>query len=153
MKQFVKTSKFGGKKDFGPKKFGKREFSRDGARPERKSFSSSGDRPRFGADRPELFKTECGICGKEAIVPFRPLGNKPVLCKICFSKKDSSEPRADRFDSRGKPPFSSRPRFDARPVARPAGFSSDSRPSAPSDSTLDQINRKLDKIMRALKIE
>jgi CxxC-x17-CxxC domain-containing protein len=152
MKPFMKKSKFG-----------KKNFSRAGAhdrteghgsaranRPEGKSFSRSDDRPkrfesgfekrapqRDGGFKPELFQTICARCGKQAIVPFRPIGNKPILCKMCFSQKESFEPGTDRFEHRGKP----HDRFESRP-----------RPDA-SSATLDMINRKLDKIMRALKIE
>ena len=152
MKSFSKKSKFG-KKTFSRAE--RRDHSRSKGfsrenRSERKSFSRS-DEPasRFdtgfetgapGRDRgikPELFQTVCARCGKTAIVPFKPMGNKPVLCKNCFGGKKSFEPREDRFVQRGK----QSDRFESRP--RPA----------PSSDTLEQINRKLDRIMRALKIE
>lgn len=39
-----------------------------------------GDRPR------EMFTTTCDSCGKEARVPFRPTGSKPVYCSDCFRR-------------------------------------------------------------------
>jgi CxxC-x17-CxxC domain-containing protein len=75
-------------KPFGKKnKFGKKEFSKSGPR----SFSARKPylRPEGGdGGRPEIFKTVCAKCGKDAIVPFKPLGNKPILCKLCFVKKN-----------------------------------------------------------------
>ncbi len=43
----------------------------------------------FSRDRPqrrEMFDVTCTKCGKDAQVPFKPTGNKPVLCSDCFSK-------------------------------------------------------------------
>ncbi|OHB75346.1 MAG: zinc-binding protein [Planctomycetes bacterium RBG_16_59_8] len=44
----------------------------------------SDDRPR------QTFSVICAECGKEAQVPFKPRGDKPVYCRDCFSKKRSS---------------------------------------------------------------
>lgn len=33
----------------------------------------------------EMFSATCSSCGKEARVPFRPNGSKPVYCSDCFS--------------------------------------------------------------------
>lgn len=44
---------------------------------------------RFSRDRPErreMFDVTCTQCGKDARVPFKPTGSKPVLCSDCFSK-------------------------------------------------------------------
>ena len=39
------------------------------------------------SDRPrEMFTTTCDSCGKEAKVPFRPTGSKPVYCSDCFRR-------------------------------------------------------------------
>ena len=47
-------------------------------------YSSGGggysDRPR------EMFETTCDSCGKEARVPFKPTGSKPVYCSDCFRR-------------------------------------------------------------------
>jgi CxxC-x17-CxxC domain-containing protein len=128
------------------KKSGKRENSRGGSsdRPERKSWSRpdsqrTGMFDGSGHERPEIFKTICAKCGKEAIVPFKPLGNKPILCKLCFVKKPAFEQGRGGFEQRGR----SNSRFESNP--RPA--------ASPSSDMLETINRKLDKIMRALEID
>ena len=43
--------------------------------------SRSGDGPR------EMHATICAECGKEAQVPFKPRGDRPVYCSDCFSKQ------------------------------------------------------------------
>lgn len=106
----------------------------------RRSFGS--DRPRF-SERPasagrsgtrsfgkprggdlELFDVKCAKCGIDTKVPFKPTGERPVLCRDCF-KNDGAAPRKS---------FSS-------PAA------------GPSASDIREINEKLDKIMAALDIE
>jgi len=69
-------------------------------RPPRRSFGGGGGN-RFGGGRGrqdrrprEMHKTTCSSCGKEAEVPFKPDGRKPVLCKECFMKKRESETTA-----------------------------------------------------------
>lgn len=42
-----------------------------------------------GAPR-EFFTAVCGECGKEAQLPFKPRGDRPVYCSDCFSKRRSS---------------------------------------------------------------
>jgi len=53
-----------------------------------------GGKPRFGG-RPggnrdfgprEMFSAVCAECGKTCEVPFRPNGEKPVYCNVCFGK-------------------------------------------------------------------
>ncbi len=45
-------------------------------------------------DKKEMFKAVCGECNKPCEVPFKPTGDKPVLCSDCFAQKK------DRFHSR-----------------------------------------------------
>ncbi len=49
----------------------------------------------------QLFTTNCTTCGKSCEVPFRPDGTKPVLCRDCFTTKNTSPtnmtPSRDRF--------------------------------------------------------
>ncbi len=51
-------------------------------------------RPRFdkGSRDREMFQATCDSCSNSCQVPFKPSGDKPVLCDNCFSKKreDSS---------------------------------------------------------------
>ncbi|HET8586426.1 MAG TPA: CxxC-x17-CxxC domain-containing protein [Candidatus Limnocylindria bacterium] len=35
----------------------------------------------------EMFSATCASCGREALVPFRPSGAKPVYCSDCFSPR------------------------------------------------------------------
>ncbi len=35
----------------------------------------------------QYFTAVCAECGKEAQVPFKPRGDKPVYCSDCFSKR------------------------------------------------------------------
>src|SRR6478672_2301419 len=38
----------------------------------------------------EMFSATCSSCGKEAQVPFRPNGSKPVYCSDCFKTQRQS---------------------------------------------------------------
>jgi CxxC-x17-CxxC domain-containing protein len=46
----------------------------------------------YGSAR-EMHQAVCAQCGKDAIVPFRPTGQKPVYCSDCFSSMRSSSYR------------------------------------------------------------
>jgi len=35
----------------------------------------------------EYHKAKCASCGQEAVVPFKPRGDKPVYCSNCFSQQ------------------------------------------------------------------
>lgn len=53
----------------------------------RMSMASRSDGPRGpGGPLPPrtTFRTTCGKCGKPADVPFKPKGDRPVLCRDCF---------------------------------------------------------------------
>lgn len=115
----------------------KRSFSRGGSRGGSRDRRGSEDRPRGGRsdsrDRGALEMTQviCSDCGKECEVPFKPTSSKPVYCRDCFSKEDrGGSDRSSRSSGR-----SSRPPMDH------------------SNKDLDMINEKLNKIMKALKIE
>jgi CxxC-x17-CxxC domain-containing protein len=53
-------------------------------------YSSGGGGGYERAER-EMFSATCSSCGKEARVPFRPTGSKPVYCSDCFR----SQPRSN----------------------------------------------------------
>ena len=38
----------------------------------------------------EMFSATCASCGREAQVPFRPSGAKPVYCSDCFKSQRST---------------------------------------------------------------
>jgi CxxC-x17-CxxC domain-containing protein len=125
------------------KNFSKRDFGR----PERRDSSRSGEtdsrrsegrfsrrdsgKPASRGSSLEFHEVTCDKCGKKCDVPFKPSGNKPVYCRECFNSNNSSE-------------------SSSRPSGR---YESSSQSSSSSSGELDKINRKLDKIMRALKIE
>lgn len=95
-------------------------------------FNKYGRRDDRGPDRSsrprlEMFDVVCAKCGKDTQVPFKPTSSKPVYCRDCFQRDDGG-PRRDS------------PRRD---------FGG----SRESSDDLAQINRKLDKIMKALEIE
>ena len=35
----------------------------------------------------EMFEAVCANCGKPAMVPFRPTGDRPVYCKDCYQPR------------------------------------------------------------------
>ncbi len=55
------------------------------------SYSSGGYSGGGGYDRAprEMFSATCANCGREAQVPFRPSGAKPVYCSDCFNSQRS----------------------------------------------------------------
>jgi CxxC-x17-CxxC domain-containing protein len=50
------------------------------------SYSSGG----FDRAPREMFSATCSSCGREAQVPFRPTGAKPVYCSDCFRTQRQS---------------------------------------------------------------
>lgn len=105
---------FGGRRSFnGGRSFG---GNRDGGR----GRSFGGDR-----ERPEMHDVVCDKCGKNCQVPFRPTGDKPVLCSDCFRQGDGGNSRG-RFSPRGS-----------------------DKPSQTgiSQEQFSQLNAKLDKIL------
>ncbi|MEK6885511.1 MAG: CxxC-x17-CxxC domain-containing protein [Nanoarchaeota archaeon] len=79
----------------------------------------------FGNRRPEMHDVICDKCKAECQVPFRPTGDKPVLCSDCFRKDGGASTREMRSSS---------------------GSSS----SGMSQDQFKQINAKLDKIIAFL---
>jgi CxxC-x17-CxxC domain-containing protein len=53
---------------------------------------AGGDRGAGGYQRQEreMFSATCSSCGREARVPFRPNGTKPVYCSDCFQSQRRS---------------------------------------------------------------
>jgi CxxC-x17-CxxC domain-containing protein len=139
MKQFNRSNDFRKRDSPSGRKSGERRFER--REPGRTSSSGSGF---------ELTEVTCDKCGKKCDVPFKPKSNKPVYCRSCFRENSGSESdgRNDRFESRPSFDRESRGSFD-RPQERFEQKSS----SNISSEDFAKINRKLDKIMKALKIE
>ncbi len=55
-------------------------------------YSAGGRSSGGGYDRGprEMFSATCSSCGREAQVPFRPTGDKPVYCSECFQSHRNS---------------------------------------------------------------
>lgn len=132
-----------------------REFNRGGG--DRGGRSDRGDRfggqSRFGgsrgprrdndrfdrSDRPMMHQAVCAECGRDCEVPFKPTGDKPVLCSNCFGKQK------DSFGSG---------RFERRESVRPS-FDRSERRERPASSDqyreqFEMLNSKLDSILRLL---
>jgi CxxC-x17-CxxC domain-containing protein len=129
-----------------------RSFGRDSGRTSRPSFSRERDNrgsSRFGRDRDdrrpsfgrdggrerrsgplEMHPAVCDKCGKECLLPFKPTSSKPVFCSDCYRKNEAYPTRSSG-----------------------SSFSSERSSSSPSSDDIAKINKKLDKIMKALKIE
>jgi len=93
-------------------------YNRDDKRPSG-GFSRGGNRSfggpsRFGGSRdggrPMMHKAVCSECGDDCEIPFRPSGDRPVFCSICFDKQGGgSGTRPSKFgsDRRERPSFGS----------------------------------------------
>jgi CxxC-x17-CxxC domain-containing protein len=75
----------------------------------------------FSGGKTEMHRTKCSECGVSCEVPFRPTGGKPVYCSECFAKKEDSN------------------------------FSPRSSSGNRSKVSLEDINYKLDLILKTLK--
>ena len=95
-------------------------------------------KPRFNRERSEMFSATCANCGKQCEVPFRPTGNKPVLCRDCFQNNRGSDSRGTEQRSFDRPQFN---RDENR-----------SRSNEASDYTaqFEALNAKMDKILSLL---
>jgi CxxC-x17-CxxC domain-containing protein len=171
--KFSKSSKYGSKfsgsshKSYGssPKTYGTKRFSKDDDEESNfDRFSAEGrgnseGRSADGRGKLELHEATCNECGNKCEVPFKPTGNKPIYCRSCFKKREGSEDFKPRSSDREGPKFDPRPRYgDSRPRsnfrdAEPRNWNDDSGSEKPRSDELDKINKKLDKIMKALKIE
>lgn len=57
------------------------------------SYSGGGNSGYSSGPR-EMFSATCSSCGREAQVPFRPSGAKPVYCSDCFTNQRASSNRS-----------------------------------------------------------
>ena len=107
--------------------FGRRDSDRGGFGRDRSGGSdrrSGGfDRRDRRSERHEMHSVVCDKCGKDCEVPFRPTQGKPIYCNDCF--KDKSREAGSRSE-----------------FGRPS--------EKQSNENLDQINKKLDKILKIL---
>lgn len=92
-----------------------------------------------GSSRPTaLYPAVCNNCGNDCQVPFKPSGEKPVLCRDCFRKQ--GEDTRSRDNRRPEERTFSKPAF---------------QPSAPLQhneykAQLDALTQKVDKILEIL---
>ena len=121
-------------------KFSKRDSGRfDGRDSGRRSFEK------------QMHEVTCDKCGKRCEVPFKPTEGKPVYCSDCFEKGGSSNRYSRDRDSK---------RSDRGGYNRSGGRDSerfsrrDSGSNKPEQfiKEFDQLNRKLDTILKALEV-
>ena len=129
----------------GPSRFNRRDSESDDSGPRRfsrrdSSDSDNGGSRRFGGRDSgrksfEMHKVTCDKCGQSCEVPFKPTSGKPVYCSDCFKKVGKTESR------------------------RPPKYSNESSENLESDKPnkyqheFDQINEKLNKILKALELD
>ena len=116
---------------YGRRDSGSSYGSRD---PGRSSYGGRSSRGRDSGRRDndiEMTKVICASCNQECEIPFKPKTDKPVYCRDCYSK----EGNGGRSNGRSSRSFN--------------GGSN----SGISEKDLDQINEKLNKILKALKVE
>lgn len=108
-------------------------------------FGGRGDRNEGGDRGGEMFTTNCTKCGKSCEVPFRPSGDRPVLCRECYVRKDDESVRVERKgdsfgrDSRPAPRFD-RPQAPYQaPVVHDTGMADVKRQLAAMESKLNRI--------------
>jgi CxxC-x17-CxxC domain-containing protein len=128
------ASAHGGKRFNGSssRKFdGPKRFDRNSDRLERKfSHKDSGIADKGFI----LHEAVCDRCGRKCDLPFKPTGNKPIYCRSCFRQNNSENDFGKNFESK---------KFGDR---------HESNMPITSSEELESINQKLDKIMKALKI-
>ncbi|MCU0679884.1 MAG: hypothetical protein MUF50_01080 [Planctomycetes bacterium] len=145
MKKFNQGGGFGGGRKSGG--FGGKSFGGGGFKSGR-GFDRGSER----RERPMMHEAICSECGKHCEVPFKPTGDRPVLCSICFGGKNGNEVRRpenrfeksnDRFSDRKF----SKPNFDDKKVF------SDVKVNNNCDSVKEQLvvlNEKMGKILNVL---
>ena len=106
-----------------------------------------GSRPSFGGDReerPMLHSATCSKCHAACEVPFKPNGKKPIFCRDCFRKEDGGtnfEPRTSSYE---------RPSYDRPSFEKPAYRSTPRVGSDEVAKQLNELNKKMDRILEAL---
>lgn len=135
MGNFKRGSSFGGKKTSGRHAKNAQYGFGSGA-----GGRSGGRSGRGGFERAELHQATCSQCGKPCEVPFKPNGKRPVFCRDCFKKNDA--------------PAYGKPSYSKSSYGRPSPYKT-SAPKKEADysAALEEINAKLNKILRALEQE
>ena len=124
-------------------KFSKRDSGRDSGRYDKRD---SGKR----SFEKQMHEVICDKCGKRCEVPFKPTEGKPVYCSDCFEKTGNSSRYGDR-DSR-RPDRGSYNRSGGRDSGRFSSRDSGSNKPEQFIKEFEQLNRKLDTILKALEV-
>ncbi|MGV8151230.1 MAG: CxxC-x17-CxxC domain-containing protein [Candidatus Woesearchaeota archaeon] len=132
--------KFNRAKQFNKKEFGKTtKFKETNMRD--KEFNNRKPETNTGF---QLHHAICDKCGRDCDIPFKPTGGKPIYCRSCFRANDSEKPskQNNNYDKRRPNNYTeSRDRFEQRGT-----------PQSVTAEDIEKINKKLDKIIKALKI-
>ena len=72
--------------------YGDRDSYSGGGYDDRDSYGSRGG--GYSSGPREMHSATCASCGKEALVPFVPRGDKPVYCSDCFRQQRQSSSRS-----------------------------------------------------------
>lgn len=150
MGNFKRKPSFGGTKTSGRHAKHGAYRAGSGAAGRSGSRSSGGD-----FRRTELHQATCSQCGQSCEVPFKPNGKKPVFCRDCFKKSDAPSYSKPAY---GKPPYGkpsyNKSAYGKSSYGRPSPYKT-SAPKKEADysAALEEINAKLNKILRALEQE
>ena len=96
----------------------------------------------------QMHEVTCDECGKRCEVPFKPTEGKPVYCSDCFEKRGNSGRYGDRDSKRTD--RGSYNRSGGRDSGRFSRRDSGSNKTEQFIKEFDQLNRKLDAILKAL---
>ena len=96
------SGRTGGRSSAGSK-FGGRSSGRDEGRAPRRDSGRGRDSGRSGFK--ESFPVVCDKCGVNCEVPFKPSGDKPVLCSDCFRKEGPSRSSSSSSGGMSKEEF------------------------------------------------
>ena len=155
-----------------------KNFNKDRGGFKSRPFGGGGGGRGFGDSN--MHQATCSDCGRSCEVPFRPAPGKPVYCKNCFKKDEDFEPRRESrgFGSGGGNRFEERRTYQAtcaecgdrcevpfkptgeKPVYCSNCFASSKgdrpktggKPAGASSEQFDQMNAKLDRILKTLDI-
>jgi len=100
MKNFNRGGGFSGRKSGGG--FGRRD-----------SGGRSFNRGASNSSRSVMHQAVCADCGQNCEVPFKPSGDRPVLCSNCFKGKDSQNSRQSNGHDFSRPSFGDKRLFKA----------------------------------------
>jgi CxxC-x17-CxxC domain-containing protein len=128
------------------------EYQKNKPKFSKSSGSRGGFKSKIKNSGFELYETKCAKCGRDCDVPFLPTNNKPVYCRSCFRATTPEESgRASSFGrNRDNRSGDRRDRRDDR--SRENFRDGNSNSNFVTREEFDQLNKKIDKIMKSLKI-